>query len=123
MGLGLSGEVLAVQGPPGAGKTYAASHLVRALLDAGFDPASPGLQILGYRQLVRHLRGETGLDKAVDEIKRHTRRLAKRQWTWFCRDMRVNWLEVTEDNNLDALAEIICNQVKEKLPLRENNIP
>lgn len=96
---------------------------VRALLDAGFDPASPGLQILGYRQLVNHLRGETGLDEAVDEIKRQTRRLAKRQWTWFCRDRRVNWLEVTEDNNLDTLAEIICNQVKEKLPLRENNIP
>jgi len=35
VGLGLSGEVLAVQGPPGAGKTYAASHLIRALLDAG----------------------------------------------------------------------------------------
>lgn len=35
VGLALDGEVLAVQGPPGAGKTYAASHLVRALLDAG----------------------------------------------------------------------------------------
>lgn len=35
VGLGLAGEVLAVQGPPGAGKTYAASHLIRALLDAG----------------------------------------------------------------------------------------
>jgi predicted RecB family nuclease len=35
VGLGLAGEVLAVQGPPGAGKTYAASRLIRALLDAG----------------------------------------------------------------------------------------
>ncbi len=35
IGLGLDGQVLAVQGPPGAGKTYAGSHLIRALLDAG----------------------------------------------------------------------------------------
>lgn len=35
VGLGLDGQVLAVQGPPGAGKTYAACALIRALLDAG----------------------------------------------------------------------------------------
>ncbi|WP_369253330.1 TM0106 family RecB-like putative nuclease [Geodermatophilus amargosae] len=35
LGLRLDGEVLAVQGPPGSGKTRAASHLIRALLDAG----------------------------------------------------------------------------------------
>ncbi|SDC77051.1 uncharacterized protein SAMN05660690_2479 [Geodermatophilus telluris] len=35
IGLRLDGEVLAVQGPPGSGKTRAASHLIRALLDAG----------------------------------------------------------------------------------------
>ncbi|MGK5112020.1 TM0106 family RecB-like putative nuclease [Geodermatophilus sp. CPCC 205506] len=35
LGLALDGEVLAVQGPPGSGKTRAASHLIRALLDAG----------------------------------------------------------------------------------------
>ncbi|MGR7026402.1 TM0106 family RecB-like putative nuclease [Geodermatophilus sp. URMC 62] len=35
LGLALDGEVLAVQGPPGSGKTRAASRLIRALLDAG----------------------------------------------------------------------------------------
>ncbi|MGY1714188.1 TM0106 family RecB-like putative nuclease [Geodermatophilus sp. SYSU D01106] len=35
IGLRLDGEVLAVQGPPGSGKTRAASMLIRALLDAG----------------------------------------------------------------------------------------
>ncbi|MGB3257034.1 MAG: TM0106 family RecB-like putative nuclease [Ornithinimicrobium sp.] len=34
-GVQLAGEVLAVQGPPGSGKTYAGLHLVRDLLDAG----------------------------------------------------------------------------------------
>ncbi|MBK7723040.1 MAG: TM0106 family RecB-like putative nuclease [Austwickia sp.] len=35
VGLRLDGQVLAVQGPPGAGKTYAASRLIRELLDSG----------------------------------------------------------------------------------------
>jgi uncharacterized protein len=35
VGRGLDGQVLAVQGPPGAGKTYAGSHLIADLLDAG----------------------------------------------------------------------------------------
>ncbi len=34
-GVQLSGQVLAVQGPPGSGKTYAGQHLVRDLLDRG----------------------------------------------------------------------------------------
>ncbi|HYO85614.1 MAG TPA: TM0106 family RecB-like putative nuclease [Dermatophilaceae bacterium] len=36
VGLTLDGTVLAVQGPPGAGKTYAGSALIRTLLDAGY---------------------------------------------------------------------------------------
>ncbi len=35
VGVALEGEVLAVQGPPGSGKTYAGQHLIRDLLDAG----------------------------------------------------------------------------------------
>ena len=35
LGLALDGEVLAIQGPPGSGKTTAAVQLIRALLDAG----------------------------------------------------------------------------------------
>lgn len=35
VGCALDGKVLAVQGPPGTGKTYAAAHLIRALLDSG----------------------------------------------------------------------------------------
>ena len=35
VGAGLRGEVLAVQGPPGAGKTFAGAALIRRLLDDG----------------------------------------------------------------------------------------
>lgn len=65
----------------------------KALFDAGLSPALPALQGLGYKQLLRHFRGETTLCEAVEEIKRETRRLSKRQLTWFKRDTRIRWLD------------------------------
>lgn len=56
---------------------------VRRLLDAGYGPEDPGMTGTGYREIVRHLRGETSLSEAADEIRRNTRRYARRQLTWF----------------------------------------
>lgn len=56
---------------------------VEALLAAGFDEHSPGMNAVGYIELIAHLRGEKPLDQAVDEIQRATRRYARRQITWF----------------------------------------
>ena len=41
------------------------------------------LQTVGYKELFSHLDGEFTLDFAVNEIKKNTRRYAKRQMTWF----------------------------------------
>lgn len=56
---------------------------VQGLLDAGYDPESPGMTGTGYREVARHLAGETTLDEATDEIARRTRQYARRQITWF----------------------------------------
>jgi tRNA dimethylallyltransferase len=56
---------------------------VKALLDAGFDAQSPGMNATGYIELIPYLRGEATLETAVDAIKRATRRYARRQLTWF----------------------------------------
>ena len=44
------------------------------------------LQTVGYKELFAYLEGEGSLENAVDEIKKNTRRYAKRQMTWFRRD-------------------------------------
>lgn len=95
---------------------------VKGLLEEGYSPSSPGLQILGYRQLVNYLQGRIALDSAIAEIKQHTRNLAKRQLTWFRRDSRIVWLDAGGDTGLESLAEIIYSKVKEILPLQTNNI-
>ncbi len=41
------------------------------------------LQTVGYRELFVHLEGGYDLETAINEIKKNTRRYAKRQVTWF----------------------------------------
>jgi tRNA dimethylallyltransferase len=54
----------------------------RALFSLGLDAGLPAMKALGVRELVRHLRGETELEQAVELAMRGTRQYAKRQFTW-----------------------------------------
>ncbi len=69
---------------------------VEGLLAAGRDQEMPAFQAIGYRQLARHVRGEVGLDQAVEETVRETRRFAKRQTTWFRREPDVTWFQADD---------------------------
>jgi len=51
------------------------------------------LQTVGYRELFRYFDGEFTLDFAVSEIKKNTRRFAKRQLTWFRKDKEITWFD------------------------------
>lgn len=79
---------------------------VRRLLHSGLEPELPAFQAIGYRQLVRHLRGEGSLDAAVEELIRQTRRYAKRQETWFRKEPDVTWFQA------DDLTELVPRTLK-----------
>ncbi|MGO4817747.1 tRNA (adenosine(37)-N6)-dimethylallyltransferase MiaA [Flavobacterium sp. W22_SRS_FP1] len=51
------------------------------------------LQTVGYRELFSYLDGDFSLDFAIEEIKKNTRRFAKRQLTWFKRDENTKWFD------------------------------
>jgi tRNA dimethylallyltransferase len=51
------------------------------------------LQTVGYRELFNYLDGDFTLDFAIEEIKKNTRRFAKRQLTWFKRDESTKWFD------------------------------
>ena len=53
------------------------------------------LQTVGYRELFSHFDGEITLDFALEEIKKNTRRFAKRQLTWFKRTEGAAWFDFT----------------------------
>jgi tRNA dimethylallyltransferase len=64
---------------------------VRGLLDAGYAPSLKSMQGLGYRRLCQHLAGEISLDEARCKIVVDTRKLAKRQRTWFRGEKELEW--------------------------------
>ena len=63
-------------------------------------------QALGYREVLRHLDGEAGLDEAVEEADRRTRAFARRQRVWWRRDPRIRWYG-TSDNPLAVIPQIL----------------
>lgn len=58
------------------------------------------LQTVGYRELFRYFDGEFTLDFAVSEIKKNTRRFAKRQLTWFRKDKEIKWFDPAEKEEI-----------------------
>ncbi|MBD3376448.1 tRNA (adenosine(37)-N6)-dimethylallyltransferase MiaA [candidate division KSB1 bacterium] len=68
---------------------------VQALLEKGFSPDVNALATVGYQEVVAYLQGEYDFEEMVEQIKIHTRQYSKRQMTWFRRDLRVNWLNLT----------------------------
>ncbi len=57
------------------------------------------LQTVGYRELFDYFDEKTTLDFAVEEIKKNTRRFAKRQLTWFKRTEKVKWFDYEGDRS------------------------
>ncbi len=49
------------------------------------------LNTVGYKEIFNYLDGEWSLELAIEKIKTHTRRYAKRQMTWFRRDKEIEW--------------------------------
>jgi len=79
---------------------------VRGLLERGYDPSLPSMQGLGYKEIVAYLQGRADLNDATQQLRRNTRRLAKRQYTWFRRDQRLHWLSVDGLSPIDGAESI-----------------
>ena len=65
---------------------------VSALLAGGLSGDCTAMQAIGYKEAVCALRGEISRDEAAEQIKLASRRLAKRQLTWFSRDEGAMWI-------------------------------
>lgn len=69
------------------------------------------LQTVGYRELFAYFDNEFTLEFAIEEIKKNTRRFAKRQITWFKRTPDVMWFDYL--TNADKITQAIENVIAE----------
>ena len=65
------------------------------------------VKAIGYKELIPYFNCEKTLEDCVENLKRETRRYAKRQITWFKRDKGINWLYVDELSADDLLSNAI----------------
>jgi len=76
---------------------------VTAILDDGYDKNLNSLNTVGYKEIISYLDGEITLERAIELVKRNTRRYAKRQLTWFRADERIKWFHISSQKDLDDL--------------------
>lgn len=63
-------------------------------------------QAIGHKELAPFLKGEKTLDECIENLKRETRRYAKRQLTWFRRNENINWIYPDDYQNADEAVNI-----------------
>ena len=69
------------------------------------------LNTVGYSEIFSFFDGNISLEKAIELIKQHSRNYAKRQVTWFKRELDLNWYEPNEMSNI---IEYINNEIGQK---------
>ena len=58
------------------------------------------LQTVGYKEIFKYLNKECTLDVAIEKIKQHTRKFAKRQITWFKKDEDIKWYKPKQSKEI-----------------------
>ena len=87
----------------------------KALLFQGLKENQVALQAIGYKEVVAYLDGKINLAQCRDEVKKATRHLAKRQWTWFNRDPRVEWVELSPHDSIEKITQILYTKIEKSV--------
>lgn len=90
---------------------------VQRLLDRGISAESVAMQGLGYKEIIGYLHGEYTLEEAIQLLKRNTRRFAKRQWSWFRHMKEIEWVDVTDTENISAHLQQISGIISKRFNL------
>jgi tRNA dimethylallyltransferase len=88
---------------------------VARLFSLGYDASAASMQGLGYKEIGYYLDGLLTLEETKALIKRNTRRLAKRQFTWFSREEGIIWLEASQDRNWEDIVREASELIRSHL--------
>ena len=66
---------------------------------------------IGFKEMIPYFEGECSLEEATDKIKQESRHYAKRQLTWFRRDVRITWADTANSEQFDGIISNCLNIV------------
>ena len=78
---------------------------VRRLMEKAVEMKATIRQSLGLKEIRGCLEGRCTIEEAKSALKKNTRALAKRQFTWFRGDPRITWLELARAEDAAVTAE------------------
>jgi tRNA dimethylallyltransferase len=82
---------------------------VKKIEELGYDEKRIPMQALGYKEIIKYLKGENTLEESIEIIKRDSRRYAKRQLTWFRRIENIKWFQSDEEDYEEIIKKIkVC---------------
>jgi tRNA dimethylallyltransferase len=81
----------------------------KKVLEMGYNKNLNALNTVGYKEIIAYLENEISLDRAVELIKRNTRRYAKRQMTWFRKYEQIKWIDINSDEDSHSIPDRILD--------------
>lgn len=88
------------------------AEVSKVLEKAGAD--SQSMSGIGYKEFIPYFNGDLSLHECIEDLKRNSRRYAKRQYTWFKNKMDIPWYNF-KDTNQDDIYDTIKVAVTENL--------
>jgi tRNA dimethylallyltransferase len=86
----------------------------RSVLTKGFTADAPGLNSVGYKEAISHLKGELNITEMADRIKAESHRLVRHQYNWFrLTDRRIHWLDI-ETEYFNQAEKLVATFMKDK---------
>ena len=80
---------------------------MESLIKQGLTRENQSMKAIGYKEWFDYFEGKCDLNEVSENIKKHSRQYAKRQYTWFNNQMDVKWFDVDFDNFNNTVNEVI----------------
>src|SRR5699024_5356035 len=88
------------------------AEVSKVLEKAGAD--SQSMSGIGYKEFIPYFNGDLSLNECIENLKRNSRRYAKRQYTWFKNKMDIPWYNF-KGNNQDDIYDTIKLAITDNL--------
>ncbi len=70
---------------------------IKSLVNQKYSWELPSMNGVGYKEIKNFINKESTLEECIEILKKNTRRLARKQLTWFRKDKRIKWVETYEE--------------------------
>lgn len=82
---------------------------MESLIKQGLTRENQSMKAIGYKEWFDYFEGKCDLNEVSENIKKHSRQYAKRQYTWFKNQFEVHWYDVCLEDFSKTIEEVYCD--------------